>query len=193
MLNAMGAKISGVGSNLLTIEGVTSLHGCEHTILPDMIEVGSFIGMAAMTGSDITLKNVSIKDLGIIPDSYKRLGIKLEVINDDIHIPSQEGYEIETFIDGSIMTIADAPWPGLSPDLLSVFLVVATQAKGSVLIHQKAANLVSPDIRAGIALLIAAMSACGTSYIHNINQIDRGYQDIDKRLNAIGANIIRIS
>ena len=211
---------------------MTSLHGCEHTILPDMIEVGSFIGMAAMTGSDITLKNVSIKDLGIIPDSYKRLGIKLEVINDDIHIPSQEGYEIETFIDGSIMTIADAPWPGLSPDLLSVFLVVATQAKGSVLIHQKmfesrlffvdklidmgaqiilcdphraavigsgklnslrAANLVSPDIRAGIALLIAAMSACGTSYIHNINQIDRGYQDIDKRLNAIGANIIRIS
>ena len=232
MLNAMGAKISGVGSNLLTIEGVQSLHGCEHTILPDMIEVGSFIGMAAMTGSDITLKNVSIKDLGIIPDSYKRLGIKLEVLNDDIHIPSQEGYEIETFIDGSIMTIADAPWPGLSPDLLSVFLVVATQAKGSVLIHQKmfesrlffvdklidmgaqiilcdphraavigsgklnslrAANLVSPDIRAGIALLIAAMSACGTSYIHNINQIDRGYQDIDKRLNAIGANIIRVS
>lgn len=232
MLNSMGAKISGVGSNLLTIEGVSSLHGCEHTILPDMIEVGSFIGMAAMTGSDITLKNVSIKDLGIIPDSYKRLGIKLEVIDDDIHIPAQEGYEIETFIDGSIMTIADAPWPGLSPDLLSVFLVVATQAKGSVLIHQKmfesrlffvdklidmgaqiilcdphraavigsgklnslrAANLVSPDIRAGIALLIAAMSACGTSYIHNINQIDRGYQDIDKRLNAIGANIIRIS
>ncbi len=232
MLNSMGAKISGVGSNLLSIEGVSSLHGCEHTILPDMIEVGSFIGMAAMTGSDITLKNVSIKDLGIIPDSYKRLGIKLEVIDDDIHIPAQEGYEIETFIDGSIMTIADAPWPGLSPDLLSVFLVVATQAKGSVLIHQKmfesrlffvdklidmgaqiilcdphraavigsgklnslrAANLVSPDIRAGIALLIAAMSACGTSYIHNINQIDRGYQDIDKRLNAIGANIIRIS
>lgn len=232
MLVAMGAKISGIGSNLLTVDGVASLHGCQHTILPDMIEVGSFIGMAAMTGSDITLKNVSIKDLGIIPDSFKRLGVKLDVVGDDIHIPSQDVYEIETFIDGSIMNIADAPWPGLSPDLLSVMLVVATQAKGCVLIHQKmfesrlffvdklidmgaqiilcdphraaviglgrrnslrASNMVSPDIRAGIALLIAAMSARGTSYIHNIDQIDRGYQDIDKRLNAIGANIIRTS
>ena len=232
MLVSMGAKINGIGSNLLTIEGVQSLHGCEHTVLPDMIEVGSFIGMAAMTGSDVTLKNVSIRNLGIIPDSFKRLGIGLEVIGDDIHVPSQDLYEIETFMDGSIMNIADAPWPGLSPDLLSVMLVVATQAKGCVLIHQKmfesrlffvdklidmgaqiilcdphraaviglgrrnslrASNMVSPDIRAGIALLIAAMSARGTSYIHNIDQIDRGYQDIDKRLNAIGANIIRTS
>ena len=232
MLVSMGAKINGIGSNLLTIEGVQSLHGSEHTVLPDMIEVGSFIGMAAMTGSDVTLKNVSIKNLGIIPDSFKRLGIGLEVIGDDIHVPSQDVYEIETFMDGSIMNIADAPWPGLSPDLLSVMLVVATQAKGCVLIHQKmfesrlffvdklidmgaqiilcdphraaviglgrrnslrASNMVSPDIRAGIALLIAAMSARGTSYIHNIDQIDRGYQDIDKRLNAIGANIIRTS
>ena len=232
MLVSMGAKINGIGSNLLTIEGVQSLHGCEHTVLPDMIEVGSFIGMAAMTGSDVTLKNVSIRNLGIIPDSFKRLGIGLEVIGDDIHVPSQDVYEIETFMDGSIMNIADAPWPGLSPDLLSVMLVVATQAKGCVLIHQKmfesrlffvdklidmgaqiilcdphraaviglgrrnslrASNMVSPDIRAGIALLIAAMSARGTSYIHNIDQIDRGYQDIDKRLNAIGANIIRTS
>ena len=232
MLVSMGAKINGIGSNLLTIEGVQSLHGCEHTVLPDMIEVGSFIGMAAMTGSDVTLKNVSIKNLGIIPDSFERLGIGLEVIGDDIHVPSQDVYEIETFMDGSIMNIADAPWPGLSPDLLSVMLVVATQAKGCVLIHQKmfesrlffvdklidmgaqiilcdphraaviglgrrnslrASNMVSPDIRAGIALLIAAMSARGTSYIHNIDQIDRGYQDIDKRLNAIGANIIRTS
>ncbi|MDD2962211.1 MAG: UDP-N-acetylglucosamine 1-carboxyvinyltransferase [Muribaculaceae bacterium] len=232
MLNAMGAKISGVGSNLLEIEGVNSLHGCSHKILPDMIEVGSFIGMAAMTGSDITLKDVSFANLGIIPDSFKRLGITLERVGDDIHIPAHNGYEIEKFIDGSIMTIADATWPGLSPDLLSVFLVVATQAKGCVLIHQKmfesrlffvdklidmgaqiilcdphraavigsgklnslrATNMVSPDIRAGIAMLIAAMSAKGTSYIHNIDQIDRGYQDIDKRLNALGANIIRIS
>lgn len=232
LLIAMGAKISGVGSNLLKIEGVSSLHGCTHRILPDMIEVGSFIGMAAMTGSDITLKNVSFDDLGIIPDSFNRIGITLERINDDIHIPSHESYEIEKFIDGSIMTIADATWPGLSPDLLSVFLVVATQAKGCVLIHQKmfesrlffvdklidmgaqiilcdphraavigsgklnslrATNMVSPDIRAGIAMLIAAMSARGTSRIHNIDQIDRGYQDIDKRLNAIGANIIRTS
>lgn len=232
MLVAMGAKINGIGSNLLTIQGVSSLHGCEHTILPDMIEVGSFIGMAAMTGSDIVLKNVSIKDLGIIPDSFKRLGIKLEIEGDNIHVPAQDIYEIETFIDGSIMNIADAPWPGLSPDLLSVMLVVATQAKGCVLIHQKmfesrlffvdklidmgaqiilcdphraaviglgrrnslrASNMVSPDIRAGIALLLAAMSAKGTSYIHNIDQIDRGYQNIDKRLNAIGANIIRTS
>ncbi len=232
MLISMGAKISGVGSNLLTIEGVTELHGCSHRILPDMIEVGSFIGMAAMTGSEITLKNVSFDDLGIIPDSFKRLGITLERINDDIHIPAHEGYEIDKFIDGSIMTISDATWPGLSPDLLSVFLVVATQAKGCVLIHQKmfesrlffvdklidmgaqiilcdphraavigsgklnslrATNMVSPDIRAGIAMLIAAMSARGTSHIHNIDQIDRGYQDIDKRLNAIGAKILRIS
>lgn len=232
MLNKMGAKISGIGSNLLTIEGVSELHGCSHTILPDMIEVGSFIGMAAMTGSDITLKNVSFDDLGIIPDSFKRIGITLERHNDDIHIPAHDSYEIEKFMDGSIMTIADATWPGLSPDLLSVFLVVATQAKGCVLIHQKmfesrlffvdklidmgaqiilcdphraavigsghlnslrSTNMVSPDIRAGIAMLIAAMSAKGTSHIHNIDQIDRGYQDIDKRLNSIGANIMRIS
>ena len=231
MLNSMGAKISGVGSNLLTIEGVKELHGCSHRILPDMIEVGSFIGMAAMTGSDITLKDVSYDDLGIIPDSFKRLGITVERNDDDIHIPQHDHYEIDKFIDGSIMTIADAPWPGLSPDLLSVFLVVATQAKGCVLIHQKmfesrlffvdklidmgaqiilcdphrasvigsgklgslrAANMVSPDIRAGIAMLIAAMSARGTSRIDNIDQIDRGYQNIDTRLNAIGANIIRI-
>ncbi len=232
MLNKMGAKISGVGSNLLTIEGVSSLHGCDHVILPDMIEVGSFIGMAAMTGSDITLKNVSINDLGIIPDSFRRLGITIDVHGDDIHIPEHDGYEIETFMDGSIMTFADATWPGLSPDLLSVFLVVATQAKGCVLIHQKmfesrlffvdklidmgaqiilcdphraavigsgkmnslrGTKLVSPDIRAGIAMLIAAMSAKGISHIQNIDQIDRGYQSIDERLNAIGANIIRTS
>lgn len=231
MLNRMGAKISGVGSNLLTIEGVTSLSGCEHTILPDMIEVGSFIGMAAMTGSEITIKNVSYNDLGIIPDSFRRLGIQLEQKGDDIFIPEQNSYAIESFIDGSIMTIADAPWPGLTPDLLSVFLVVAAKAKGSILIHQKmfesrlffvdklidmgaqiilcdphratviglgdqlhlrAATMSSPDIRAGIALLIAAMAAEGTSTIHNIDQIDRGYEDIDKRLNALGANITRI-
>lgn len=231
MLNSMGAKISGVGSNLLTIEGVRYLTGCEHTILPDMIEVGSFIGMAAMTGSEITIKNVSYNDLGIIPDSFRRLGIKLEQIGDDIFIPEQESYAIESFIDGSIMTIADAPWPGLTPDLLSVFLVVAAKAKGSILIHQKmfesrlffvdklidmgaqiilcdphratviglgeqlhlrASVMSSPDIRAGIALLIAALAAEGTSTIHNIDQIDRGYQDIDKRLNALGANIVRI-
>lgn len=232
MLNAMGAHISGIGSNLLEIEGVESLGGCKHTILPDMIEIGSFIGMAAMTGSDIRLKNVSVKDLGIIPDSFRRLGIRVEQEGDDLYIPQQDSYEIETFIDGSIMTFADAPWPGLTPDLLSVFLVVATQAKGSVLIHQKmfesrlffvdklidmgaqiilcdphraavigqakayplrAASMVSPDIRAGIALLIAAMSAEGTSTIHNIDQIDRGYQRIDLRLNAIGASITRQS
>ncbi len=231
MLNSMGAKISGVGSNLLSIEGVVSLRGCMHTILPDMIEVGSFIGMAAMTGSEITIKNVSYNDLGIIPDSFRRLGIQLEQQGDDIFIPEQKSYAIESFIDGSIMTIADAPWPGLTPDLLSVFLVVAAKAKGSVLIHQKmfesrlffvdkiidmgaqiilcdphratviglgeqlhlrAATMSSPDIRAGIALLIAAMAAEGTSTIHNIDQIDRGYQDIDKRLNALGANIVRI-
>ena len=230
MLTSMGAKSSGIGSNLVTIEGVESLTGCEHTILPDMIEVGSFIGMAAMTQSDVTIKNVSYDDLGIIPASFRRLGIQFNRVNDDIHVPAQDGYEIETFIDGSIMTIADAPWPGLTPDLLSVFLVVATQAKGAVLIHQKmfesrlffvdklidmgaqiilcdphratvighnhqmrlrATSMVSPDIRAGVALLIAALSAEGTSVIHNIEQIDRGYQDIDKRLNALGAQIVR--
>ncbi len=231
MLNAMGAKIEGIGSNLLTIQGVSSLHGCTHTILPDMIEVGSFIGLAAMTGSDITIKNASIKNLGIIPDSFRRLGITIEEHGDDLHIPSHDIYEIETFIDGSIMTFADAPWPGLTPDLLSVFLVVATQAKGSVLIHQKmfesrlffvdklidmgaqiilcdphravvigqarqhtlrACDMISPDIRAGVAMLIAAMSAEGISRIHNIEQIDRGYQNIDMRLNAIGARITRL-
>jgi UDP-N-acetylglucosamine 1-carboxyvinyltransferase len=230
MLNRMGAKISGVGSNLLTIEGVDSLGGTEHTILPDMIEIGSFIGLAAMTRSEITIKNVSYDDLGIIPNAFKRLGIKLHRVGDDIVVPAQENYEIETFIDGSIMTIADAPWPGLTPDLLSVFLVIATQAKGSVLIHQKmfesrlffvdklidmgaqiilcdphratvighnhqmqlrATSMVSPDIRAGVALLIAALSADGTSIIHNIEQIDRGYQQIEERLNALGAQIVR--
>lgn len=231
MLNRMGAKISGIASNLLTIEGVESLSGTVHTVLPDMIEVGSFIGMAAMTGSELTIKNVSNENLGIIPESFRRLGIRLEQRGDDIYIPAQENYQIESFIDGSIMTIADAPWPGLTPDLLSVLLVVATQAKGSVLIHQKmfesrlffvdklidmgaqiilcdphravvighnkgftlrGGNMISPDIRAGIALLIAAMSAEGTSRIHNIEQIDRGYQNIEGRLNAIGARITRI-
>ena len=231
MLVAMGAKIEGIASNLLRIEGVDSLHGCEHTILPDMIEVGSFIGMAAMTQSGIRIKNVSYDDLGIIPDTFRKFGIIVNKEGDDIIVPAQDSYSIETFIDGSIMTIADAPWPGLTPDLLSVFLVVSTQANGSVLIHQKmfesrlffvdklidmgaqiilcdphratvigsnrrydlrAANMVSPDIRAGIALLIAAMSAEGTSRIHNIDQIDRGYQEIDKRLNALGAQITRI-
>ena len=231
MLNRMGARISGIGSNLLTIEGVSSLHGTEHTILPDMIEVGSFIGMAAMTGSDIVIKNTGYDMLGIIPDSFRRLGIQIEQQGDDIHIPAHNSYEIETFMDGSIMTIADAPWPGLTPDLLSVLLVVATQSIGSVLIHQKmfesrlffvdklidmgaqiilcdphratiiglgnrlklrATKMVSPDIRAGIALLIAAMSAEGTSRIDNIEQIDRGYQSIDKRLNSLGAHISRI-
>ena len=231
MLNRMGAKITGIASNLLTIEGVDELHGTEHTILPDMIEVGSFIGMAAMTRSELTIKNVSYENLGIIPDSFRRLGIKMEQRGDDIYVPSQETYQIESFIDGSIMTIADAPWPGLTPDLLSVLLVVATQAKGSVLIHQKmfesrlffvdklidmgaqiilcdphravvighdhgfklrGGNMTSPDIRAGIALLIAAMSADGISRIHNIEQIDRGYQNIEGRLNALGARITRI-
>jgi len=231
MLVAMGASIEGIASNLLTIEGVDRLHGCEHTILPDMIEVGSFIGMAAMTQSEIRIKNVSYDDLGMIPDAFRKFGIIVEKECDDILIPAQDSYSIETFIDGSIMTIADAPWPGLTPDLLSVFLVVATQANGSVLVHQKmfesrlffvdklidmgaqiilcdphratvigsnrrynlrASNMVSPDIRAGIALLIAAMSAEGTSRIHNIDQIDRGYQKIDKRLNALGARITRI-
>lgn len=231
MLVSMGARIEGIGSNLLHIEGVSSLSGCDHTILPDMIEIGSFIGMAAMTESDITIKNTSYDNLGIIPDSFRRLGIILERKGDDIHIPRQDHYEIETFIDGSIMTIADAIWPGLTPDLLSVFLVTATQAKGAVLIHQKMFEsrlffvdklidmgaqiilcdphratvigqdkmirlkgtvMTSPDIRAGVALLIAALSAEGKSVIHNIEQIDRGYQDIDKRLNAIGADIQRI-
>jgi UDP-N-acetylglucosamine 1-carboxyvinyltransferase len=231
MLNAMGADISGVGSNLLVINGVKELGGCSHRLLPDMIEVGSFIGMAAMTSSEITIKNTAYDELGIIPDSFRRLGITLEKRGDDIFVPAQNSYTIESFIDGSIMTIADAPWPGLTPDLLSVFLVIATKANGSVLIHQKmfesrlffvdklidmgaqiilcdphratviglgnqlhlrASVMSSPDIRAGIALLIAAMCAEGTSIIHNINQIDRGYENIDGRLNALGANIIRI-
>jgi UDP-N-acetylglucosamine 1-carboxyvinyltransferase len=232
MLVSMGAEIDGIGSNLLYIDGVKELKGCTHTILPDMIEIGSFIGMAAMTESEITIKNVSYENLGIIPDSFRRLGINLERIGDDIFIPHQEHYEIETFIDGSIMVIADAIWPGLTPDLLSVFLVTATQAKGAVLIHQKMFEsrlffvdkliemgaqiilcdphratvigqdkmiklrgtvMISPDIRAGVALLIAALSAEGISTIHNIEQIDRGYQDIEKRLNAIGADITRIA
>lgn len=231
MLNSMGARISGIASNLLTIEGVESLAGCEHTVLPDMIEVGSFIGVAAMTGSEITIKNVSYRNLGIIPDSFRRLGIQLEQRGDDIYVPAQEHYQIESFIDGSIMTIADAPWPGLTPDLLSVLLVVATQAKGSVLFHQKmfesrlffvdtlidmgaqiilcdphravvighdrnftlrGRRMSSPDIRAGIALLIAALSADGVSHIDNVEQIDRGYQNIEQRLNALGARITRI-
>ena len=230
LLNAMGAKISGIASNLLTIEGVSSLHSAEHCILPDMIEVGSFIGIAAMTGSELTIKNVSYHNLGIIPDSFRRLGIVVEQQGDDIFIPAQASYQIESFLDGSILTLADAPWPGLTPDLLSVLLVVATQAKGSVLIHQKmfesrlffvdklidmgaqiilcdphravvighdrkvalrGNNMTSPDIRAGIALLIAAMSAEGVSRIDHIDQIDRGYQDIENRLNAIGARITR--
>lgn len=231
MLNSMGAKISGIGSNLLVIEGVKKLHGCNHTILPDMIEVGSFIGMAAMTNSQITIKNVSLENLGIIPESFRRLGISLKLNGDDIIVPEMAHYEIESFLGGAIMTIADAPWPGLSPDLLSVMLVVATQAKGSVLIHQKmfesrlffVDNLIdmgaqiilcdphravvighdrkvnlrgktmsSPDIRAGIALLIAALSAKGKSRINNIDQIDRGYQNIEQRLNMLGANISRV-
>ena len=230
MLVSMGAIIEGIGSNLLTIKGVTSLKGCTHEILPDMIEVGSFIGLAAMTNSEITIRNAGIRHLGIIPEQFKRMGIKIEERNDDLFIPAQDHYEIETFIDGSIMNIADAPWPGLTPDLLSIFLVIATQAKGSVLIHQKmfesrlffvdklidmgaqiilcdphratvigldhkyqlrATNMSSPDIRAGVALLIAALSAQGTSKISNIEQIDRGYENIDIRLNAIGAEIGR--
>jgi len=231
MLVSMGAKIDGVGSNLLYIDGVSSLKGCTHAILPDMIEIGSFIGMAAITESEITIKETSFENLGIIPDSFRRLGICFERRGDDIFIPAQRHYEIETFIDGSIMTISDAIWPGLTPDLLSVFLVTATQAKGAVLIHQKmfesrlffvdklidmGAQIIlcdphratvigldkmirlkgtvmsSPDIRAGVALLIAALSAEGKSIIHNIEQIDRGYQDIDKRLNALGAEIERV-
>ena len=231
MLNRMGARISGIASNLLTIDGVESLGGTEHTMLPDMIEVGSFIGMAAMTRSELTIKDVSYDNLGIIPQQFARMGIRFEQRGDDIYIPEQGNYSIESFIDGSIMTIADAPGPGLTPDLLSIFLVVATQAKGSVLIHQKmfesrlffvdklidmgaqiilcdphratvigldhrlplrAANMTSPDIRAGVALLIAAMSAEGTSTIQNIEQIDRGYRAIDTRLNALGAHIMRL-
>ena len=230
LLSAMGARIEGQGSNLLTIHGVEALHGASHRILPDMIEVGSFIGLAAITRSSLTIKNVSWENLGMIPECFRRLGIKLEQKGDDIFIPAQESYEIESFIDGSIMTIADAPWPGLTPDLLSVMLVVATQCKGSVLIHQKmfesrlffvdklidmgaqiilcdphravvighdhkitlkAGRMTSPDIRAGIAMLLAAMSAKGTSVIENIEQIDRGYEDIEGRLNALGANIVR--
>jgi UDP-N-acetylglucosamine 1-carboxyvinyltransferase len=232
MLVSMGAKIEGIGSNLLYIDGVTGLNGCTHTILPDMIEIGSFMGMAAITESELTIKDTSFENLGIIPDSFRRLGINFERRGDDIFIPSQKHYEIETFIDGSIMTISDAIWPGLTPDLLSVFLVTATQAKGAVLIHQKmfesrlffvdklidmGAQIIlcdphratvigqdkmirlkgtvmsSPDIRAGVALLIAALSADGKSVIHNIEQIDRGYQNIDKRLNALGADIQRVS
>jgi len=231
MLNRMGAKISGIGSNLLTIEGVKALAGCQHTILPDMIEIGSFIGLAAMTQSELTIKNVQYDELGIIPSVFQKLGIKLERRGDDIYIPSQESFEIENYIDGSILTISDAPWPGFTPDLLSIILVVATQAKGSVLIHQKmfesrlfftdklidmgaqiilcdphrasviglnrksplrATKMTSPDIRAGVSLLIAALSAEGTSIIDNINQIDRGYQNIDERLNKLGANIKRV-
>lgn len=232
MLNRMGAKITGIGSNLITIEGVQKLGGTEHTMLPDMIEIGSFIGLAAMTQSEITIKNCRIDMLGIIPEIFRRLGIKMEFRGDDIYIPSQEKYEIETFIDGSILTIADAPWPGFTPDLLSIVLVVATQAKGTVLIHQKmfesrlffvdklidmgaqiilcdphratviglerrtalrGIKMASPDIRAGVSLLIAALSANGVSEISNIDQIDRGYQNIDSRLKALGAEIERVN
>lgn len=231
LLNAMGANISGIASNLLTIVGVEHLHGASHTVLPDMIEVGSFIGMAAMVGNGVTIKNVSVRNLGIIPDAFRRLGVQVDVNGDDLFIPQQEHYEVDSFIDGTIMTLSDATWPGLTPDLLSVLLVVATQARGSVLIHQKmfesrlffvdklidmganiilcdphravvigqdhqkrlrAGRMTSPDIRAGIALLIAAMSADGTSRIENIAQIDRGYQDIEKRLNKLGAKIQRM-
>lgn len=230
MLNSMGAKISGVGSNLLHIEGTEKLNGCEHTILPDMIEIGSFIGLAAMTQSEITIKNVAYQELGVIPNVFKKLGIKMDLRGDDIFIPAQDVYEINTFIDGSILTISDAIWPGFTPDLLSIALVVATQARGSVLIHQKmfesrlffvdklidmgaqiilcdphratiiglerktqlkGIEMSSPDIRAGVSLLIAALSASGTSTIHNIEQIDRGYQNIEGRLNKIGAKIVR--
>lgn len=230
MLNSMGARISGIASNLLTIEGVDSLHGTDHIILPDMIEVGSFIGMAAMCGNGVRIKDVSVENLGIIPDAFRRLGVQIEVEGDDLWIPRQDHYEIQSFMDGTIMTLADAPWPGLTPDLLSVLIVVATQARGSVLFHQKmfesrlffvdklidmgaqiilcdphravvvghdrkitlrGGRMSSPDIRAGIALLIAAMSAKGTSRIDNIEQIDRGYENIEARLNALGAKIIR--
>ncbi|GAB3963894.1 UDP-N-acetylglucosamine 1-carboxyvinyltransferase [Spirosoma terrae] len=231
MLNSMGAKISGVGSNLLTIEGVSELHGTDHTMLPDMIEIGSFIGLAAMTQSEITIKNCRIPELGIIPDQFRRLGIQIEYKGDDIFIPAQDRYQIESFLDGGMMTVSDAPWPGFTPDLLSIVLVTAVQAQGTLLIHQKmfesrlffvdklidmgaqiilcdphratvvglnrqlplkGIRMSSPDIRAGVALLIAALSAKGTSIIDNIEQIDRGYQHIDTRLNAIGAEIIRL-
>lgn len=231
MLNAMGAKISGIASNLLVIEGVEKLHGATHRLLPDMIEVGSFIAMAAMVGNGITIKDASIRNLGVIPDAFRRLGIHIDEIGDDLFIPHHDHYQIESFIDGTIMTLSDAPWPGLTPDLLSVLLVVATQAKGSVLIHQKmfesrlffvdklidmgaqiilcdphravvvgldsskqlrSGRMSSPDIRAGIALLIAALSADGTSQINNISQIDRGYENIEARLNALGAKITRV-
>tara|TARA_B100001758_G_scaffold243852_1_gene254235 strand:- start:211 stop:1518 length:1308 start_codon:yes stop_codon:yes gene_type:complete len=232
MLNSMGAKITGIGSNLIKIKGVSTLSGCRHKILPDMIEIGSFIGLAAITKSEITIKNVSYTELGIIPSVFEKLGIKIERKGDDIFIPNQESYEIQSFIDGSILTISDAPWPGFTPDLLSIILVVASQAKGSVLIHQKmfesrlffvdklidmgaqiilcdphratviglnhmfkfkATTMTSPDIRAGVSLLLAALAADGESTIHNVEQIDRGYQNIDKRLNAIGAQITRIN
>ncbi len=231
LLNQMGAKISGVGSNLLTIEGVERLSGAEHTILPDMIEIGSFIGLAAMTQSELTISNVSVPNLGIIPNTFEKLGIKIDIQGDNLYIPAQDVYEIQSFIDGSIMTIYDSPWPGFTPDLLSIILVVATQARGSILIHQKmfesrlffvdklidmgaqiilcdphratviglerkaqlrGIRMSSPDIRAGVSLLIAALSAKGESIISNINQIDRGYQNIDGRLNALGAHIERI-
>ena len=232
MLNSMGAKITGVGSNLINIEGVKGLTGCNHKILPDMIEIGSFIGLAAITKSEITIKNVSYENLGIIPSVFKKLGIKIERQGDDIYVPSQENYTVENFIDGSILTISDAPWPGFTPDLLSIILVVASQANGSVLIHQKmfesrlffvdklidmgaqiilcdphratviglnhnskfkATTMVSPDIRAGVSLLIAALAADGESTIHNVEQIDRGYQNIDSRLTALGAKITRVN
>jgi UDP-N-acetylglucosamine 1-carboxyvinyltransferase len=232
MLNSMGADISGIGSNLIKVKGVKTLSGCRHKILPDMIEIGSFIGLAAITKSEITIKNVSYENLGIIPSVFQKLGIKLERKGDDIYIPSQENYAVQSFIDGSILTISDAPWPGFTPDLLSIILVVASQAKGSVLIHQKmfesrlffvdklidmgaqiilcdphratviglnhsskfkATTMVSPDIRAGVSLLIAALAADGESTIHNVEQIDRGYQNIDQRLNALGAKITRIN
>ncbi|MCE2894309.1 MAG: UDP-N-acetylglucosamine 1-carboxyvinyltransferase [Flammeovirgaceae bacterium] len=232
MLNRMGAKINGIGSNLISIEGVEKLHGTEHNLLPDMIEIGSFIGLAAMTQSEVTIKNCRIDMLGIIPEIFRRLGIKMEFRGDDIHIPAQERYEIETFIDGSILTVADAPWPGFTPDLLSIVLVVATQAKGNVLIHQKmfesrlffvdklidmgaqiilcdphrasimgldrkqllrGIKMSSPDIRAGVALLIAALSASGESEISNVEQIDRGYQNIEGRLKKLGASIERVA
>lgn len=231
MLNSMGARISGISSNLLTIEGVKSLHGCTHRLLADMIEVGSFIGLAAMTQSELTIKNVDLTHLGVIPETFQKLGIRLSVKGDDIHIPAQEQYRIQKFIDGSILTIYDHPWPGFTPDLLSIILVIATQARGTVLVHQKmfesrlffvdkliemgaqivlcdphravvigldrqvslrGINMVSPDIRAGVALLIAALSAQGKSTIQNIHQIDRGYERIDERLNALGADIRRV-
>ena len=232
MLCQMGAKISGIGSNLLNIEGVKTLHGADHKLLPDMIEVGSFIGMAAMCGNGVRIKDCSLKDLGIIPDAFRRLGVKVEEEGDDLYSPRQKHYGVDSFIDGTIMTLADAPWPGLTPDLLSVLIVVATQGRGSVLFHQKmfesrlffvdrlidmgaqiilcdphravvvghdrqrqlrGSRMSSPDIRAGIALLIAAMSANGTSLISNIEQIDRGYENIEDRLNALGAHIERLS